>query len=252
LQQGINVLASVQSAGSGTLGEQEALRGMSPAQRMDIMRKISDGTIKNDGDLPEELRLQGVTVESLKKYGQAQDKYMFSRFMGSQSTPEVAAQVEKFRESGFQSLSGLKGKDLKSAFTKLAVGAKQGKLADTVDAAKAMLMERAAMENPALFKALKQGGIGDAAGGTEAKLKDNADTERLRAEGNLGSGGQGAEAVAGTGKGAQKGAQSMIALGQNFNASTTAVSKELMSLAEDINAARHAIRYGTNPKTKAK
>lgn len=253
LQQGINVLASVQAAGSGKLYEQEAYRNMSTAQRMDLMRQIASGDIKSDKDLPEELRLQGVTVEGFKKYGQAQDKFMFSRFQSAQATPEVAAQVASFRQSGFDSLSGLKGKALTSAFKRLGVAGMQGGLDSTVRGAQNMMMLRMAESNPAVFAALKAGGIGDPSGGIEAKIKDNLDNEKLRLNRSLGNEGTQVAADVGTGKAAQKGAQSMIAMGQNFNASTTAVSKALVDLANDINEARHSIRTGKpmQPKTGA-
>jgi hypothetical protein len=249
LQQGINVLASVQQG--GTLYSQEALRNMSPAQRMDIMRQINSGEIKSDADLPPELKAQGVTVDMLKGYGQTRDKFMFSEYMSAQGSKTTNDAVAAFKQKGIGSLRGLKGPALQEAVTNLGVAAFEAKRAPSVEAGKNMIAQLAA-EDPAIFKELKGGGIGDVAKNSmEHEHKLRRDQETLEKEKYTVSE-EGKVAIRkGSDSNAYALSDKLVALGQDINASNGTIKKALGDLSEAIAQASRDIRQGKVYRPKA-
>lgn len=241
LQEGINVLASTRQG--GTLYSQEALRNMSPAFRMDLMRKINSGSINSNSQLPPELIKQGVTIDMLKGYGSTRDKFMFSEYMNAQGSAPVNAAVNAWRKNGTGSLSGLKGRGLLEAIDTLGVAAFQAKRAPSIEAGKHMIAQIAA-EDPSIFGAITSGGVGDVARGSiEGDKKIGDDLKNTLDQENYYSKSDTKEKIRqGFDPATTKMADALDRMGTTLNISATSVSKELSKLADDIAEVRRAIR----------
>lgn len=167
LQQAINVLASVRAA-PGQLYTQETLRNMSPAARLDIMRKINSGKM-TDANLPYELKVQGVTTAGLKAYGQNRDSLLFSRYVSGQGSADMEAAVAGIRSKGLAGyLHGFEGKNRQQQLTAAAAALSHAG-GGTLEQTRAILMQLAA-EDPTLVKSLRGGGVRDIAAGSEDAL----------------------------------------------------------------------------------
>lgn len=248
LQQAINVLASVRQG--GTLYSQEALRNMSPAQRMDLMRQINAGTM-TDATLPAELKAQGVTVAMLGGYGRERDKYLFAEYMTGQGTAGTNAAVAAWRSQGVASLRGLKGDDLRQAITTLGVAAFQARRAPTVEAGKNLVAQIAA-EDPEIFRALKAGGVGDVASmSMEAELKRNRDQNVLDQESFLAKKETKEKIRTGSSYETMQLASRLDTLSTTIGVEGKKVGDELRGLAADIYEARLAIRQNRVARPRA-
>lgn len=237
LQQAINVLSSVRAA-PGSLYAQEALRNMSPAQRLDLMRQINSG----NETIPEELRVQGVTAGGLKAYGKNRESLLFSRYVTGQGSPEMEAAVKGVRSKGLTGyLHGFSGAGLSSQIT--ALGAAYSHAGGgSLEQSRAMIAQLAA-EDPTLFKALKGGGIGDPARLTaEAEFKRNQDQNVLHEETYLAKAKTRDELRKSGSYETKQLATQFDVMSQQLGPASAAMAAELRNLTDAIHAAAARIR----------